>query len=192
MKMDKLKETSSHKEIVEPATVDYVAELTEATNRIIAEAGEKATREAEQELKKFLSEYERKTKQITLKIKEETKTKTAEIAAKFSEAVMLRIEQTSAKAVTSAVLELSSRAGEVTHTIQEISQKEADQEKDKVSTGLKDNAEGIDNNALHGKIDVAQAKEEDIGQDSESVMEEEGIKLHQPIEAEDFDRWLTE
>jgi hypothetical protein len=190
--MDKLKETNNKNEEVEPAAVDFMAELTQATNRIIVEAGEKAAREAEQELKKFLSEYERKTKQITLKIKEETKTKTAEIAAKFSEAVMLRIEQTSAKAVTSAVLELSNRACEVTHNIPKVVQKEIEENNSKVSTGLSDSSNSIDKNVLQEETDIASVKEEDLKQKSEPVMEEEGIKLNQSIEAEDFDRWLTE
>jgi hypothetical protein len=177
---------------VEPEQVDFLEELTLATNRIIADAGEKATREAEQELKKFISEYERKTKQITLKIKEETKAKTAEIAAKFSEAVMLRIEQASAKAVTNAVSELSSRAGEITLPMQDIAQKATDHEKSKISTSSRDSVESIDKNSLQEEVDVSNVKEEESRQDSESVTGEENIKLNQSIEAEDFDRWLTE
>jgi hypothetical protein len=191
--MDKLKETDEKGVAVELTHVDFLEELTQATNRIIADAGEQATREAEQELKKFISEYERKTKQITLKIKEETKAKTAEIAAKFSEAVMLRIEQASAKAVTDAVSELSNRAGEVTLSMQDITQKAADHEKSKISTSLRDNVDSIDKNSLQEEVDIPDiVNEEESRQDSKSVTGEENKKLNQSIEAEDFDRWLTE
>jgi hypothetical protein len=57
---------------------------------------------------------------------------------------------------------------------------------------LKDNIESIDKNALQEETDIAKVKEEDLRQDSKPVMDDEDIKLHQSIEAEDFDRWLTE
>ncbi len=190
--MDESKETDGKEEATESAAVDFMAELTQATERIIAEAGEKAGREAEQEMERVLGEYERKTKQIILKIKEETKTKTAEIAGKLSEAILLRIEQASVKAVTSAVSELSSRAWELTRKMQETAEKETGQEISKVSTGLWDNAESTDKNAQQEETDIARVKEEDSRQESKPVMKEDDIKLHQSIEAEDFDRWLTQ
>ena len=190
--MDKSKENDEKDEKIEPGASDFMTELTQATERIIAEAGEKAGREAEQELERVLGEYERKTKQIILKIKEETKTKTAEITGKLSEAIMLRIEQASAEAVTSAVSELSGRAWELTHKMQETAQKETDQEINKASTGLWDKAESTDKNAQQEETDIARMKEEDSRQESKSAMEEEGIKLHQSIEVEDFDSWLTQ
>jgi nitrogenase molybdenum-iron protein alpha/beta subunit len=187
--MDKSKEND---EKIELGASDFITELMQEADKVIAEAGEKAGREAEQELDRIISEYERKTKQIILKIREETKTKTAEIAGKLSEAILLRIEQASAEAVTSAVSKLSSRAWELTRKVQETAQKETDQEISKVSTGLWDNTESTDKNAQQEETDIARVKEEDSRQESKPVIEEEGMKLHQSIEAEDFDRWLIQ
>jgi len=193
--MDKSKETDDKEGMAESAAIDFMAELTQMADRIIAEAGEKAAREAEQELEKVLGEYERKTKQIILKIKEETKTKTAGIAAKFSEAIMLRIEQASAKAVTSAVSEMSSRAGELTRKMQEMAQQETGQEISKASTGLGDDTKSTDKNTRQEgreEVDIARVHEEDSRQGNKPVMQEEDLKFHQSIESEDFDRWLTQ
>jgi acyl-CoA reductase-like NAD-dependent aldehyde dehydrogenase len=189
--MEKSKETSEKAENIKPATGEFMAELTQATERIIAEAGEKAGREAEQELERVLGEYERKTKQIILKIKEDTKAKTAEITAKLSEAIMFSIEQASAKAVNSMVSELSIRAGELTRKMQETTEKEPNQEISKASTGLWDNIENTYKSASQEGLDVVEAKKEDAGKEAEPVMEEGEIKLNQSIESEDFDQWLT-
>ncbi len=56
--------------------LDVIAELSCEAERVIAEASEAASREAKQELDRILDEYERKTKQIVLKIREDTKAKT--------------------------------------------------------------------------------------------------------------------
>jgi len=190
--MDKSKETSEKAENIKPATGEFMAELMQATERIIAEAGEKAGREAEQELERVLGEYERKTKQIILKIKEDTKAKTAEITAKLSEAIMFSIEQASTRAVTSMVSELSTRAGELTQEMQETAEKETNQEISKASTGLRDNTENNNKNAPQEDLGVVETKKEDTGQEVEPVMEEGEIKLQQSIESEDFDQWLTQ
>ncbi len=190
--MDKAKETNEKAENIESNAVDFMAELMQAAERIIVEAGEKVGREAEQELERILGEYERKTKQIILKIKEETKAKTAEIAVKLSEAIMFRIEQTSARAVTGAVSELSTKAGELTRKMQETAEKEANQEISKASTGLRNNTGNTDQSAPQEDLDIAETKKEGAGREVKPVMEEGEIELQQSIETENFDRWLTQ
>lgn len=189
--MDKSKGTNGKVENIESNTVDFMADLTQAAERIIVEAGEKAGREAEQELDRILGEYERKTKQIILKIKEETKAKTAEIAVKLSETIMLRIEQVSAKAVTGAVSELSARAGELTRKMQDVAAKETNQEISKTSTGLWDKTENTDKTTSQEDSGITEAKKEDINREVKPVMEEGEIELKQPVETEEFDQWLT-
>ncbi len=190
--MDESRNIDGKKEKTESASFDFLEDLTQAAEAIITEAGAKAGREAEQELEKVLDEYERKTKQIILKIKEETKTKTAEIAGKLGEAIMLRIEQTSARAVNNALSELSSRARALTGNVQETVQKETDQQVSKVSTGLWDSGEDADKGTYQEEEDIAEAKEEESEKESKSDVTEEDIKLHQSIENEDFESWLTQ
>ncbi|MCJ7769291.1 MAG: hypothetical protein MUO92_02295 [Dehalococcoidales bacterium] len=189
--MDKSKENNENDEKIESGTSDIMMELTQAADKVIAEAGEKAGREAEQELERIISEYERKTKQIILKIKEETKTKTAEIAGKLSETIMLRIEQASAEAVTSAVSELSTKARKLTRKMQETAGEEVEKTMGKVAVELGGNAESDDSSALKEGSGIAEIREDHLGQEEEITAEEEGIELKQSIGADDFNQWLT-
>ncbi|UCG54092.1 MAG: hypothetical protein JSV32_05660 [Dehalococcoidia bacterium] len=190
--MDKSKGKDVDRESSTPMNNDFLTELTQATERIIVEAGKKAGREAEQEMERILGEYERKTKQIILKIKEETKAKTAEIATTLSEAIMLRIEQASARAVTSAASEFSNRAGELTMKLQETAEKETSQEISKVSGALLSDTGSNDGNVPQEESIKSEAKQEDTAQEVKSVAEEGEIELQQTVETEDFDRWLTQ
>ncbi|UCE97452.1 MAG: hypothetical protein JSV74_05740 [Dehalococcoidia bacterium] len=189
--MDKSKAHGGEKDS-SPISNDFLAELTQAAESIITEAGRKAGREAEQEMERILSEYERKTKQIILKIKEETKAKTTEIATKLSAAIMLRIEQTSAKAVTGAVSEFSNRAGELTKKLQETAEKETSHEVTKASVELFNNSGSTDEVVPQEEPDKSETNKEDTTQEVKSMAEESEIELQQPVETEDFDRWLTQ
>jgi len=189
--LDKSKEHSGDKDS-SPMSNDFLTELTQATESIIVEAGKKAGREAEQEMERILGEYERKTKQIILKIKEETKTKTTEIASKLSAAIMFRIEQASARAVTGAVSEFSNRAGELTKKLQETAAKETNHENIKASVELLNNGGSTDGDIPQEEPDKSETKKEDTTQEVKSLAEESEIELQQPVETEDFDRWLTQ
>lgn len=189
--MDNSKENNGNNEKAEPGTSDFMTELIQAADRIIAEASEKAGREAEQELERMIGEYERKTKQIILKIKEETKTKTAEIAGKLSATIMLRIEQSSAEAVTSSVSELITKAGDLTRKMQETADKEVEQTKDKIAAELGSDAQSDDSNPPKEDTVMAKVEEDDSRKEEEVVAEEEGIELKQSIGADDFNEWLA-
>jgi len=185
---------------VEDGPLDIMATLAQEAEQIIIEASEEAGREAGLELEKVLREYEQRTKQIVLKVREKTKSKTAEIANRLSEAVMLGIEKASAKAVAGVVTELSVKSKEFTKEIQEAAEKEAGQEVVKAAVGLS-GVESAANRASEEDTDVADAGTDSAGRETEVITEEEGIELQQPVEvesseqpveADNFDQWLTQ
>jgi vacuolar-type H+-ATPase subunit H len=66
---------------------DIMAYLTREVEKVVADAGEAAGREAEQEVERILGEYEQKTKHIMLKVREGMKARATEIANRLSEAI---------------------------------------------------------------------------------------------------------
>jgi hypothetical protein len=186
------KEEDKKIEPVEPEEFNMMIELIQETERIITEASEVASQEAEQELERILSEYEQNAKQIALRIREKAKSETAEIANRLSEAIMLRIEKASAQAVAGVVSELSIRAGELTRKMQEAAEKEAGQSVASVAVGLGGSVKSADSSVLQEYTGVAEAKADDVSRETGPVTEEEDIGLQQPIKVEDFDQWLTQ
>jgi len=189
--MDKTKDAKETSKKVEPDGLDIMAALTQEVEKIVTEAGEAAGREAEQELERILSEYEQKTKQIMLKIREGTKSKTAGIAGRLSEAIMLRVEQASAKAVSGAVADFGIRAGELTRKMQQTVEKEAVQTVGNLVTGVGGVAESEAKKDTAKDKDAVEAKAEVTERESESAPKEESIELQQPIESDDFNQWLS-
>lgn len=191
--MENSKTAKEKNEKVEDDSLDVMAKLAQEAEQIITEAGEAAGREAEQELERVLHEYEQKTRQIVLKVREKTKSKTTEIANRLSEAVMLGIEKASARAVAGVVSELSTRAGELTKKMQEAAEKEAGLAVSEMAVGLGGD-ESPENSALKEGLDKADEETDDTSQETEFITEEEGIELQQPqpVEAENFDQWLTQ
>ena len=183
----------------EAGGLDMIAKLTQEAERIISEASEAASREARQELERILDEYERKTKQIVLKIREETKAKTADIAGRLSDTIMLRIEQVSSSAVNGVASEFNIRAGELSHKVEaETAGKIEPQAEEAFSVQESSTTETSDANqeetpAAEAETKVlAEAKAGDNGHKNEPAGEEEGIELKQPMAADDFDQWLTQ
>ncbi|MFC1847142.1 hypothetical protein ACFLYS_03700 [Chloroflexota bacterium] len=169
-----------------------IAELTQEAERVISEASEAAGREARQELERILAEYERKTKQIVLKIREETKAKTADIAGRLSETIMQRIEQASSKAVSEAASEFNIRAIELSRNVEVETSTEISPPVAEAPAIPENGAAGKDNETRQQDVDKAEAKVDNNGHKNESVTEEEGIELKQPLAVDDFDQWLTQ
>jgi len=123
--------------------IDMVAQEAE---QVVTKACESAKQEAEQELEKALREYEQRTRQIVLKIREEAKSRTAEIASRLGEAIMIRIEKSSTEAVADAVAGFSKRAEQITQTLQETADREAEQALTGVKAGVESGIGRGDNN----------------------------------------------
>jgi hypothetical protein len=176
----------------EAGELDVIAELTQEAERIISEASEAAGREARQELERILAEYERKTKQIILKIREETKAKTADITGRLSEAIMQKIEQASSRAVSEAASEFNIRAGELSREVEAETDKEISPPVAEAPASPENGAAGNDDETRQQEVYTAEAKADNNGHKSEAATEEEGIELKQPLVVDDFDQWLTE
>ena len=190
--MDKMKDLKETVKSIEPEGLNIMAALTREVENVVAEAGEAAGREAEQELERILGEYERKTKQIMLKIREGTKSKTAEIAGRLSEAIMLRVEQASAKAVSGAVAEFGFRTGELTRKMQQSVEKEAVQTVGHLVAGMGGGVETEIEKEATKDEDIVKAKSEEAGREDEPSPKDDSIELQQPIEREDFNQWLSQ
>ena len=175
----------------ETGSLDIMSALSQEVQKVIGEAGEAAGREAEQELERILGEYEQKTKQILLKVREGTKSKTAEIAARLSEAIMLGVEQASARAVTGAVAEFGIRTGEITNRMQQSVDKEASQAMGRLVTGMGGvNKEAAEETAKDEK--TAETSAQENGKESKAASKDDGIELQQGIECDDFNQWLSQ
>ena len=183
----------------EAGGLDMIAKLTQEAERIISEASEAASREARQELERILDEYERKTKQIVLKIREETKAKTADIAGRLSDTIMLRIEQVSSSAVNSVASEFNIRAGELNRKVEAETAGEIEPQAEEASSvqesGTTEASDANQEEAPAAEAEtkvLTEAKAGDNGHKNEPAGEEEGIELKQPMAVDDFDQWLTQ
>ena len=176
-KKDEIKST-------EAGGLEMIAELTQEAERIISEASEAASREARQELERILDEYERKTKQIVLKIREETKTKTADIAGRLSDTIMHRIEQVSSKAINSVSSEFNVRAGELSRKLEAETTSESE-------PPAADTSAAPESGTAETSV-LAEAKAEDDENKNKPSVEAEDIELKQTLAVDDFDQWLTQ
>jgi hypothetical protein len=190
--------------------IDIVAQEAE---QVVAKACEAARQEAEQELEKALREYEQRTRQIVLKTREEAKSKTAEIASRLGEAIMMRIEQSSTEAVADAVAGFSKRAEQLTQTLQEAADKEAEQALTDVKAEVKsDTGSGDDDaqeaiaeeetiSATDEKQEQQEAEEEtdkaksgfeiEVEQELAGITEDKANGKAQ-LDSEEFENWLTQ
>jgi hypothetical protein len=168
--------------------VDVIARETE---QVIGRACEAASQEASQELEKALREYEQKTKQIVIKVMEEARSRTAEIAKRLSEAIMVKIEQSSTEAVANTVADFGKRAEKLTQSLQESASQAARQ-------AMSDSKPASDSNGktaaqpeakeTAGKSDAGFEIEVDqnlgdIGEETKEASQEN---------SEEFEHWLTQ
>jgi hypothetical protein len=169
--------------------VDVIARETE---QVIGRACEAASQEASQELEKALREYEQKTKQIVIKVMEEARSRTAEIAKRLSEAIMVKIEQSSTEAVANTVAEFGKRAEKLTKSLQESASQAAHQALSSSKPASDSNGKAAAQPAAKeddGKSDAG--FEIEVGQNLDDIGEEEAKEGSQES-SEEFEHWLTQ
>ncbi len=107
--------------------VDVFMLLAEEADGIMKSTSEQARQQASEETEKFLQEYEQKARQIIVKTRENARAQAAEIAERFKEAMMLRIEEASASAMSQVMAGVGTKTEEMLQRIQQASRSEVRQ-----------------------------------------------------------------
>jgi hypothetical protein len=106
------------------AAVDMMTLLSEEVERMVARAGKTAFEAGEAETQAFLAQYEQKAKQVILKVREEMRVEADALANRFREALVLRMEQSSALALSETVAAVSARTDEIVRRLQDAARRE--------------------------------------------------------------------
>ena len=106
---------------------DVFMMLAEEADSMMKTTSESARKEASEETEKFLLEYEQRARQIILKTRENARLQASEIAERFKEALMLRIEETSALAMSQIMASVGTKTEEMVQRLQQAAQSEVRQ-----------------------------------------------------------------
>ena len=106
---------------------DVFTLLAEEAESMMKSTSELARKEASEETEKFLLEYEQKARQIILKIRENARLQATEIAERFKEALMLRIEEASASALSQIMAGVGNKTEEMVSRLQQAARSEVRQ-----------------------------------------------------------------
>lgn len=175
---------------------NIIEAIAQEAEQIVTKACEAARQEAEQELEKVLREYEQKTKQIVLKIKEEAKSMTAEITGRLGEAIMMRIEESSAEAVAGAISNFGKKAEQVFAGTENIIQSN-NNGNGNGSTVRKDTIENKNISANDSKEKIEEVYKAKPSFEIEIEQELSGISGNgtnggTKKDSEEFENWLTQ
>jgi len=106
---------------------DVFTLLAEEAENMMKSTSDLARKEASEETEKFLQEYEQKARQIILKIRENARLQATEIAERFKEALMLRIEEASASALSQIMAGVGNKTEEMVSRLQQAARSEVRQ-----------------------------------------------------------------
>jgi len=112
---------------VQGKSADVFLGLAEEAESMMKATSESARKEALEETEKFLLEYEQKARQIILKTRENARLQASEIAERFKDALMQRIEEASATAMSQIMSGVGSKTEEMMQRLQQAAQSEARQ-----------------------------------------------------------------
>ena len=140
--------------------------LAEEADTMMKSTSEMARKEAEEETEKLLHEYEQKARQIILKTRENARLQASEIGERFKEALMLRIEEASASAMSVIMTTVGSKTEEMVQRLHQAAQTEVRQ-------------------ALADAFTVNQAAKP-------PAQSEIPVKNSEPANSESFESWLTQ
>jgi hypothetical protein len=106
---------------------DIFLVLADEAENMMKNTSEAARKEAADETEKFLMEYEQKARQIIMKTKDKASLQASEIADRFKEAMMQRIEEASAAAMSQIMAGMGSKTEVMLQRLQQTVQTETRQ-----------------------------------------------------------------
>jgi hypothetical protein len=158
---------------------DVFMMLAEEADIMMKTTSESARKEASDETEKFLLEYEQRARKIILKTRENARLQASEIAERFKEALMLRIEETSALAMSQIMASVGTKTEEMVQRLQQAAQSEVRQ-------------------ALAGAFAGNQVVKESVKPEPTPVAEivskkSQSLEINiEPNNMESFETWLTQ
>jgi hypothetical protein len=164
-------------------SADIFLVLAEEAENMMKTTSESASKEAAEETEKFLQEYEQKARQIIVRTREKARMQASDIAERFKEALMQRIEEASASAMSQIMAGVGSKTEGMMQRLQQVVQTETRQ-------ALAD--------ALNGKPESLVARAENIVTKpaskpaAQTTVADASRKGADGISPESFESWLSQ
>ena len=105
-------------------SADVFMVLAEEADSMMKSTSDLARKEALDETEKFLQQYEQKARQIILKTRENARMQASDIAERFKKALMMRIEEASASAMSQIMASVGTKTDEMVQRLQQAAQTE--------------------------------------------------------------------
>ena len=154
-------------------SADVFMVLAEEADGMMKSTSDLARKEALEETEKFLQQYEQKARQIILKTRENARMQASDIAERFKKALMMRIEEASASAMSQIMASVGTKTDEMVQRLQQAAQSE-------VRHALADAFNGNPPSKVSGSPAT------------KAPPVEEPVKNSEPANAESFEIWLTQ